>query len=103
MKRILCLFVVAANIYAQPNSFKVEGVSMLPTIRDGSTVLTDNNITLNELRDGDIVVFLAEDTFIVHRLHKKDGIIFTKGDNNALKDRDYLSEKTFIGKVIKIY
>lgn len=102
MKRFLCILLLAANSYGNPVSFRVEGTSMYPAIKPGDIVFTDNKINLGDLRDGDIIVFVAEGDFVVHRLHKKNGKIFTKGDNNPEKDKNYLNNKTLIGKVIKI-
>lgn len=103
---IRCLLVLLACLnvaLSNPNCFKVEGDSMLPNIKSGSRVYTDNSVKLNELRSGDIVVFQAEGNFVVHRFYRKYSAFYTKGDNNPLKDRNYINEKTLVGKVVKIY
>lgn len=102
MKKMLWLLIVAANTYGNPTLFKVEGDSMLPYIKPGNTVITDNNVRLQDLRNGDVVVFMADGEFVVHRLHKHGNNFFTKGDNNNFKDKNYLSKETLIGKVIKV-
>lgn len=75
---------------------------MYPALKHGNKVLTDNNITINNLNNGDIVVFRVGNDYVIHRLHKTEDILYTKGDNNPYKDRPYINEKSLIGKVIKI-
>lgn len=75
------------------------GVSMLPTIPEGSIV----EIEIGQLQfmEGDIIVFYIYDKLIAHRIIQinKDDIV-CKGDNAI--NHEIIAHKNIIGKVIRV-
>ena len=69
---------------------KVEGESMLPTIRPGQTISLEY-VSPSSIQVGDILIFRGAQSNVVHRLVKieeKNGgkLYITKGDNNLTLD-----------------
>ena len=103
--------------YSIDDVFLIEGHSMLPSIKNGSSVVIDRDIKFSDLKVGDIVVFHAlvnteygtgRKKFIkqpvAHRLIEKNGESFvTKGDNNSFVDITTCTENNYLGKVIEVY
>lgn len=102
MRTILFWLLTTSILHSNPNYFKVEGMSMYPNLKPGCTVYTDNSVNINDLKDGDIIVFKADGVFVIHRLHIKNNYIYTKGDNNPYHDKEYLNNNTLVGRVIKL-
>lgn len=79
---------------------KSRGYSMLPTIPLNSNLtieIGNNNYQIN-----DIILFLSENSFYVHRIiNIENGIIECKGDNNKLYT-EKISVAEVIGKIIAI-
>ncbi len=76
--------------------FEVATGSMSGSIEVGDVVLV--KIT-NEVQEDDIIVFKENNSFITHRVVKKDGdIITTKGDANNTEDSPITIDKV-LGKV----
>lgn len=76
--------------------FEVATGSMSGSIEVGDVVLV--KIT-NEVQENDIIVFKENNSFITHRIVKKDGnIITTKGDANNTEDSPITIDKV-LGKV----
>lgn len=76
--------------------FEVATGSMSGSIEVGDVVLV--KIT-NEVQENDIIVFKENNSFITHRVVKKDGdIITTKGDANNTEDSPITIDKV-LGKV----
>lgn len=76
--------------------FEVATGSMSGSIEVGDVVLV--KIT-NEVQEDDIIVFKENNSFITHRIVKKDGnIITTKGDANNTEDNPITIDKV-LGKV----
>lgn len=76
--------------------FEVATGSMSGSIEVGDVVLV--KIT-NEVQENDIIVFKKNNSFITHRVVKKDGdIITTKGDANNTEDSPITIDKV-LGKV----
>lgn len=80
--------------------------SMYPAIHIGDVVIV-NKITINKIKEGDIIQFSREKHSIVHRvveISQENGKIKirTKGDNNYKKDSTIITEKNFMGKIIMI-
>lgn len=76
--------------------FEVATGSMSGSIEVGDVVLV--KIT-NEVQENDIIVFKENNSFITHRIVKKDGnIITTKGDANNTEDNPITIDKV-LGKV----
>ena len=109
IKIILIVLLIPIFIYFWPLSMGgdseflvVQGKSMLPTITDGSLVITKKVPTY---QIDDIVSFsLKEEGFkriVVHRIigETEEGFI-VKGDNNEKKDPGYATEKNIRGKVL---
>lgn len=108
-KIIVILISVPFLIYFWPLSFGgdtefliVQGNSMLPTIKDGSLVITKKQPSY-EIED--IVSFTLKEgsiqRIVVHRIidETEEGFKI-KGDNNAKKDTGFWTEKDIHGKVL---
>lgn len=109
IKIILLVLLIPIFIYFWPLALGgdseflvVQGISMLPTITDGSLVITKK---VSPYQIDDIVSFsLKESGFqriVVHRIigETEEGFI-VKGDNNKKKDPGYATEKDIRGKVL---
>lgn len=86
-------------------SFKALGNSMTPFICSGD-VITVKSTESDNLSIGDIIFYVSETRFIVHRLIQKNKIgtelfFITKGDNRGLPDPPVESSQ-IKGKVVKI-
>ena len=78
------------------------GVSMLPTILPGDSLLIER-ATLNEVTRGDIVLYSRGDSLFIHRLIQLDlgvGSFVTRGDSMAAPDP--AGPKDLLGKVVAI-
>ncbi|NBP02063.1 MAG: signal peptidase I [Proteobacteria bacterium] len=102
-KALWLLLITASLLNAQPDSFRVDGDSMYPTIVPGSRITTDNKIRLKDLKSGDIIVFIANNDYVVHRFFWENNTWYTKGDNNPRRDVKFVNEKTLVGRVVSIY
>lgn len=89
---------------------KLQGVSMEPTIHNGSTFKLNESFPYSKLKTGDIVcyysprcVFTGTD-FICHRIKAigEPGQFIMMGDNNKFFDQQELKENNYMGKVISI-
>jgi len=82
---------------------KINGVSMLPFIRTGDTVII-KPFQLKEAAPGDIVAFsdITHDNIICHRLIKKyNSALIIKADNRLL-GYEKVSPDALLGKVILV-
>lgn len=82
---------------------KCRGQSMYPMIKGGDTLLIEV-VNANKLKLGDIAFYcLPSDTFVVHRLVKRNGsgLLLTNGDNLRQADNP-VSEEHVFGKVTGI-
>ncbi|HID87110.1 MAG TPA: signal peptidase I [Anaerolineae bacterium] len=85
--------------------FRVISNSMAPMIRAGDRV-TVSRVGVEDLRRGDIVLYVVGETFHTHRLlsvRREDGAMFlvTKGDNALSPDQPWREEQ-LLGKVVAI-
>ena len=79
--------------------FEVATGSMSGTIEIGDVVIT--KIT-KEVNENDIIVYKEGNSFITHRIIRKDGdVIVTKGDANNAEDLP-INNEAVLGTVIKI-
>ena len=89
----------------QLTSFKMQGNSMFPTIKNGDEGIR-RKCSPNDLKIGDIVVFRLQDLIITHRLIKIEFVngekLFTaKGDKNYHRDKPFTGDK-IIGQLVAI-
>ena len=78
--------------------------SMFGTINKGDIILYERYDEDDKIETGDIIVFLYEDTKIVHRIEDQrlmgaEMRYYTKGDANIQKDDGYRKREDIIGKV----
>lgn len=93
----------------------VKGPSMIPTYYDGDLLIVQGVPDKNTLKpqnatyEGDILIFHSPfdwDTLIVHRVVEKTSVngrlvLFTKGDNNPIRDPWRVYEENVVGIVIR--
>lgn len=65
---------------------KVQGDSMEPYIKDGSTVFCNKD----PLRDGDIGVFIVDGAGVIKQYHKEGGIVYLFSLNRKRSDADVM-------------
>lgn len=69
---------------------RATGISMLPTLWPGD-LLTVQSHTFEQVQPGDIVLYMREGRFFVHRIKRKSGlpgepVLLTRGDSMAEED-----------------
>jgi signal peptidase I len=79
---------------------------MLPWVRPGDIALI-RQISLDNVRCGDVVLFRRENHLFVHRIVKKKGSLdaaqfFAKGDAHPTSDGK-IAEQELLGRVVRIY
>jgi signal peptidase I len=78
------------------------GTSMLPTIRPGAEVLLQCG---DEVRVGDVIVFIADDRPIVHRVVAISGrgsVVLTCGDAHVVPDQPITDRGRLVGRVVGV-
>jgi signal peptidase I len=79
----------------------VDGMSMVPTLKPGDTIVV-RQVAPHLLEMGDLVVVHREHDLVTHRLvRQKEGQWLTKGDNSHYLDPPITAEM-ILGKVIAI-
>jgi signal peptidase I len=80
---------------------RVTGASMLPSLWPEDVVLI-HRIPFREIAPGDVVLFLAQDRFFIHRvLAKSEKQLMTRGDALAAPDPPVGSDE-LLGRVVSI-
>jgi len=81
---------------------RATGSSMLPTLWPGDR-LTIESVTVGQVVPGDLVLYMREGRFFVHRLIKKlnDNSLITRGDCLADPDAPVPAQE-FLGKVVQV-
>ena len=94
--------------------FVVKSGSMEPTVKTGAVAYNNTHIAVEEINEGDIIVFKQGNSFVTHRAIKinDDNTFTTKGDANETEDlvpvrfEDYKGKNVFsipyIGYVLEI-
>ena len=87
-------------------SLRVHGTSMLPWVRPRDIALI-RQISIENVRCGDVVLFRRENHLLVHRIVEKRGSldasqIFSKGDAHPTSD-GVVQEQELLGRVVRIY
>ncbi len=74
--------------------------SMEPTIETGSLCFINKNISIDKIKEKDIIAFKMNDnTLVTHRaVEITDSGIVTKGDNNEDTDSNVVIKDNFVGK-----
>ncbi|MFC1623906.1 signal peptidase I [Candidatus Omnitrophota bacterium] len=78
------------------------GFSMWPFIKQGEKLIV-KKASIEDLRIGDVILYLADNQIVCHRLvkkikHEKDCLLYARGDN-SLSPGELVIEKSLIGKV----
>jgi len=81
-----------------------QGDSMLPLIHPGDWLRVDKTVPYRDLKAGMVAVFNWQGELVSHELVRltRYGWI-TKGINNRDPDRDYLTERDYVGVVVEIF
>jgi signal peptidase I len=87
-------------------SLRVHGSSMQPWVRPKDIALI-REISIENVRCGDIVLFRRENHLLVHRIVEKRGSLdaaqlFSKGDAHPTSD-GVVQEQELLGRVVRIY
>jgi signal peptidase I len=87
-------------------ALRVHGTSMLPWVRQGDIALI-RQITIENVRCGDVVLFRRENHLFVHRIVEKRGSLdaeqlFSKGDAHPTPD-GVVEKQELLGRVVRIY
>jgi hypothetical protein len=87
-------------------SMRVHGTSMLPWVRPGSVALI-RQISIENVRCGDMVLFRRDTHLFVHRIVEKRGSLetaqlFSKGDAHPTSDGP-MGQGQLLGRVVRIY
>lgn len=87
-------------------SLRVHGTSMQPWMRPKDIALI-RNISIENVRCGDVVLFRRENHLLVHRIVEKRGSLnaaelFSKGDAHPTSD-GAVQEGELLGRVVRIY
>ncbi len=110
---IIGLVIILLHIFGIKQYIVISG-SMEPTIKTGSVVFINHNVSFEKLKEKDIIAFRLETGKIAtHRIQRitEEGIV-TKGDANGLEDgittkKNYVGKMMFsipyIGYIIKIF
>ncbi|MBQ6701825.1 MAG: hypothetical protein IJN17_02610 [Clostridia bacterium] len=80
--------------------FTVTGTSMWPLLAHGRDRVTLRKTVASDVRKGDIVLYRAEQGYLLHRVMKaKKGVIKTAGDYNCYYDKE-VSADCVLGKAV---
>ncbi len=87
---------------AERLALRVQGTSMVPTLRPGDTVFVER-VAAHELCVGDLVVWQDGHRYVVHRLVacSPAGPLYTKGDNVTVLDPP-VSTQALLGRVVLV-
>jgi signal peptidase I len=87
---------------AESFRIQVKGGSMFPFIRSGDWIELFPIKEISNVKKGDIILFVKEGCFYVHRLiRKKGGFFVTKGDFSSYEDGN-ITEKDILAKVLYV-
>jgi len=99
-KRSLAAEVLRSGLHLR---LRAMGTSMLPTLWPGD-LLTIESVAVEQAKPGDLVLFMREGRFFVHRLIAKveaEAMLITRGDCLSAGDAP-VSAKEFLGKVVQV-
>src|SRR6266403_537064 len=87
-------------------SLRVHGTSMQPWVRPKDIAMI-RQISIENVRCGDVVLFRRQNRLLVHRIVKKRGSLnasqlFSKGDAHPTSD-GVVQEQELLGRVMRIY
>lgn len=85
----------------------VSSPSMFPEIDTGGIAIATSRTAFDDLQVGDIIIYNHEEIGqIIHRVHTitetedHQRVIITKGDNNEVCDKDFVTQELYRAKVI---
>lgn len=106
------LLILLFNLFTSWRISPVFGNSMQPNYYEGDFILIDENVYVDDLNKGDVVVFNHNcdnipiiDESVVHRVHTvNENQVLTKGDNNEYIDQrlgcvQSITNNNLIGRV----
>ncbi len=94
---IILLLILILKLTNVIGIYKVMTGSMETGIHPGDSLLVKKQ---KEYKNGDIVTFKIEDTYVTHRIIKIDNDkVITKGDANNVEDEE-INKDSIVGKVI---
>jgi signal peptidase I len=85
--------------------FSVAATGSMKPMMDENCIIVTTKEPFENVTVRDIVLYVSETgQMIVHRVmeKRKDGSLWTLGDNNHRPDREYVTKKNYIGKVCSV-
>jgi len=83
--------------------FRAPGRSMLPTIRDGETIVVEP-VTAGDVKRGDVVLAIASSRLVAHRVmqvpEEHDGCFLLRGDSLSANDAP-VPGNDIVGRVVR--
>lgn len=104
---LVIIIIIIVFILFGIGNYKFIGIvsnSMLPTFQRGEGIIYRkiDGSYYDNLKVGDIIIYEKNNTYIVHRITKKDNdLLLTKGDNNNDVD-DPVTKEQYVG-IVKIH
>lgn len=105
--RTQALKVATAAKMMVPNSqvISVAATGSMKPMLDENCLLVITKEPFETVSVRDVVVYTSEKgNLVVHRVMEKrrDGSLWTKGDNNGRPDREYVTSEKYVGKVFSV-
>ena len=99
--------VATATTLMVPGSqmFSVAATGSMKPMIDENCLIVMTKEPFENITVRDIVLYVSEKgSMVVHRVmeKRKDGSLWTLGDNNSRPDREYVTAKNYIGKVCSV-
>lgn len=85
--------------------YRMVGFSMEPTIANGSWVIVDHAVKIEDVKVGDVVLFIDLNTKkkVCHRVQRKQAsdLLVVRGDNNRFRDPILIGRMAYRGVVVR--
>jgi len=95
----------ATMLVPDSHLFSVAATGSMKPMLDENCLIVMTKEPFENITVRDIVLYVSEEgRMIVHRVmeKRKDGSLWTLGDNNHRPDREYVTKKNYVGKVCSV-
>lgn len=106
IETVVLIAIVILNVFPwfiNMEHYVVLSGSMEPEIHVGAMVYVDKNVTVENIKIGDIIAFKTNTVLVTHRVEKKDDknkVFITKGDANENVDFAPVPYNMYVGKTV---